>query len=211
MDVMKPPPGYEWLIPERVNTYLDQQETPELADEIRRAHARMGDLLGLAPDATFTFLDLGAGAGAVSASLLARFPNATGVLADMSAPMMEAGSSKLAPFEGRYRYVELDMNGDDWPAELAGPFDAVVSARAIHHLPSERKLALFGRILACLKPGAPFINWDNMKRPDEEKVTNREKVPAYLALLDQAGFVDNSSTFIEGVGYRQIMTGHKPV
>ena len=210
MEVQKPPPGYEWLNQERVEKYLGDQEGDALRDEIERAHGRMMELLGLPRDAAFRFMDLGAGAGAVSASVMSAFPNATGVLADMSAPMMEAGSSKLTPFEGRYRYVEVDMNSDDWPSDLSGPFQAVVSARAIHHLTSERKAALFGRVHDALAPGGVFINWDNMKRPDEEKVTNREKVPAYLALLEGARFVNNESIFVEGVGHRWIMVGRKP-
>src|SRR5438105_9367122 len=98
MEVKKPEPGYEWLLPERVAKYLNEQEGPELRAEIAAAHGRMLELLGLDTAASFRFLDLGAGAGAVSASLLSRFPNATGVLADMSAPMMAAGGSMLEPY-----------------------------------------------------------------------------------------------------------------
>src|SRR5712692_690117 len=64
----------------------------------------------------FTFLDLGAGTGAVSRAVLAEFPNATAVLADFSTQMMAEGESSLAAYAGRYRYVEFDMSSSDWPA-----------------------------------------------------------------------------------------------
>jgi len=206
MAIDKPAPGYEWLQPDRVTKYLDEQEGADLAAEIAFAHNRMLELLGLDPAADFQFVDLGAGAGAVSASIMGRFPQARGVLADISAPMMEAGQSKLAPFAGRYRYVEYDMNGDEWPPELAGPFPAVVSARAIHHLTNARKVALFSRVLSALTPGGVFLNWDNLRDPSETKVTNRTTVGEYLELLDAAGF---AQTAAEQFGHRAVFLGRK--
>jgi cyclopropane fatty-acyl-phospholipid synthase-like methyltransferase len=206
MEVKKPEPGYEWLLPDRVAKYLNEQEGPDLRAEIAAAHGRMIELLGLPPDAAFRFLDLGAGAGAVSASLMSRFPHATGLLADMSAAMMERGESMLEPYAGRYRYVEYDMNLDAWPVELAGPFEAVVSARAIHHLTAVRKAALFARVRDALATGGVFINWDNMRDASEVKITNRTTVPEYLELLTGAGFV---STRAEPEGHRAILLGRK--
>ncbi|HLQ34775.1 MAG TPA: class I SAM-dependent methyltransferase [Chloroflexota bacterium] len=187
--------GYEWQSAEKVTEYLDREKEPEREAEFRAAHQQMLDLLPFTAGATFEFLDLGAGAGAVSASLMERFPKARGVLADMSAPMMQAGGERLAPFSGRYRYVALDMNGDVWPAELAGPFGAVVSARAIHHLPNDRKLAVFQHVYERLAPGGVFINWDihrDLEREltDPGNVHNRTaaSVDEHLDMLRSTGF-----------------------
>ena len=110
---------------------------------------------------------------------------------------MQAGGEKLTPFEGRYRYVELDMNADVWPADLSGPFQAIVSARAIHHLPNDRKLAVFRNAFARLAPGGVFINWDIHRDLEREKrdpgnVHNRTSasVEEHLDLLRDAGFED---------------------
>ena len=104
---------------------------------------------------------------------------------------------KLTPFEGRYRYVELDMNADDWPADLSGPFQAIVSARAIHHLPNDRKLAVFRNAFARLAPGGVFVNWYIHRDLEREKrdsgnVHNRTSasVEEHLDLLRDAGFED---------------------
>src|SRR6266849_10590372 len=66
----------------------------------------------------FTFLDLGAGTGAVSRAVLSEFPKASAILADFSAEMMAKGENSLAAFAGRYRYVEFDMHSSEWPADV---------------------------------------------------------------------------------------------
>jgi tRNA (cmo5U34)-methyltransferase len=205
--------GYEWKQAERVATYLERQKTAELAAEIKEAHGRMLEMLPAAPDEPFDFLDLGAGAGAVSASVMSHFDYACGVLADMSAPMMQAGGEQLRPFDGRWRYVEYDMNSDDWPADLAGPFRAAVSARAIHHLTNERKLALFRRIHGALAPGGVFVNWDRLRdatdprRPESGHDATATTPEELVDLLTQAGFVDAAHS--HRVGHRAIFFGRK--
>src|SRR5579862_1698595 len=92
--------GYAWKASDKVAAYLEAEEQPEQLTEIREAHGAMLDLLGQSPDAAFRFIDLGAGAGAVAGSLLNRFPRASGVLAELSDSMIEAGPEKLAPFAG---------------------------------------------------------------------------------------------------------------
>jgi len=205
--------GYEWQETDRVARYLEREQEPEHEAEVRTAHQLMIELLPAGLDEAFQFLDLGAGAGAVSASVMAHFPEASGVLADMSAPMMQAGNDQLAPFAGRWRYVEYDMNTEDWPAALAGPFRAAVSARAIHHLTNERKLALFRRVLSALAPGGVFVNWDRLRdasdprRPGNTHDETATTVDELLDLLGQAGFVETSHS--HRVGHRAIFFGRK--
>src|SRR5947209_7746510 len=115
---------------------------------------------------SFTFLDLGAGTGAASRAVLAEFPRAMAILADFSTEMMAEGRSSLAPFEGRYRYVEFDMLSSDWPAEIPVPLDAVISALSIHHLPDARKRTIFREIRERLRPGGWYINYDPIRAPD---------------------------------------------
>lgn len=208
-------PGYEWKNPDKVANYLDRDEHEDEQREIvKAAHDHMISLLPIAKDEPFEFLDIGAGAGAVSISMMTAFPNATAVLADISEAMMAAGFDRLRPFDGRYRYVEYDMLAPDWPKDLAGPFRAVVSARAIHHLPNEQKLEVFKRIRDALLPGGVFLNWDlfpraeGPKNPDSLHARNVATIDQQLDLLRQAGFQDVSHSHVSG--RRAVFFGKKP-
>lgn len=126
-------------------------------------------LLPFGSEDAFTFLDLGAGTGAASRAVLAEYPRAEAVLAEYSPQMMAEGRKAMAQYEGRYRYVELDLLEADWPADVPDVVDAVVTALAVHHLPDERKQSLFRQIFGRLRPGGWFINYDPIK-PAESSI-----------------------------------------
>ncbi|HEY2719711.1 MAG TPA: class I SAM-dependent methyltransferase [Solirubrobacteraceae bacterium] len=103
-------------------------------------------------------LDLGAGTGLLSGFARAAHPAAELVLLDGSAAMLErARHSVGAPTT----FVLGDLR-DLLPP---GPFDAVVSALAIHHLEHADKRALFGRIKQALAPGGVFVNAEQVAAP----------------------------------------------
>lgn len=136
--------------------------------ERRRVWPRrmMAELLPFGPEDEFTFVDLGAGTGAASQVVLAHYPAATAILADYSPHMMAEGQRALAPHEGRYRYVELDLASGDWPPALSGGFDAMISSLCVHHLPDERKAQLFTEIHQRLVPGGWYFNYDPVTAED---------------------------------------------
>jgi len=99
-----------------------------------------------------SILDLGSGTGVTALRTLAHHPAATLVGIDSSAEMLEHARRAVpaATFiEGRLE--------DALPS---GPFDLVVSAFAIHHLPSEAKADLFERVAAVLRPAGRFVLCD---------------------------------------------------
>jgi tRNA (cmo5U34)-methyltransferase len=107
------------------------------------------------------FVDLGAGAGAVSELVLGFLPEAQGVLVDFSEPMLARAGVNLEGYAGRWQVVRGDLNDPAWREALpAGRYDAVVSGLAIHHLPPERKRALFAEAFDLLEPGGLFVNMD---------------------------------------------------
>jgi tRNA (cmo5U34)-methyltransferase len=55
--------------------------------------------------------------------------------------------------------------GDFTQAIPAGPWDAVVSALAIHHVDDADKRALFARIRDALAPGGVFVNAEQVAAP----------------------------------------------
>ena len=130
------------------------------------ARQLLAELLAFDADDAFTFVDLGAGTGAAARAVLDRYPSSQAVLADYSPQMMEEGRRALADYEGRYRYVEIDLAEGHWPDELDGGLEAVISSLCVHHVPDERKRMLFGEVLSRLAPGGWYLNYDPVRADD---------------------------------------------
>jgi SAM-dependent methyltransferase len=109
-----------------------------------------------------TFLDLGSGAGAVTASVLSRYPDATAVLVDFSPPMLDAARSRFS--DNRHQMIHADFGDAGWTAAVMrfAPFDAIVSGYAIHHLADARKRSLYREIYDLLAPGGVFVNVEHV-------------------------------------------------
>jgi tRNA (cmo5U34)-methyltransferase len=154
-----------WQSAEAVQAWATEAERQERS---RRDHRRfMAVLLPFGEQDPLTFLDLGAGTGAASRTILDLHPRSTAVLADFSAEMMRAGEREMQRFSGRYRYVEFDMAaGGDWPAAIPAALDAVVTSMCVHHLPDERKQGLFTEIFDHLIPGGWYLNYDPVRAGD---------------------------------------------
>ncbi|HNX18633.1 MAG TPA: methyltransferase domain-containing protein [Methanoregula sp.] len=100
-------------------------------------------------------LDVGAGTGLLSALMLEKYPSATITLLDISDKMLTVAKTR---FNGRSNVTY--RTGDYSQVDLGGPYDLVCSALSIHHLDSENKRRLFGRIFSVLVPGGLFVNAD---------------------------------------------------
>jgi tRNA (cmo5U34)-methyltransferase len=103
-------------------------------------------------------LDLGAGTGMLSARVAAEYPDAELVLVDGAPAMLEQARAAL----GDRAEIHVADLADPLPD---GPFDAVVSALAIHHLDDAGKQALFARVCAALPPGGVFVNAEQVAGP----------------------------------------------
>lgn len=111
------------------------------------------EALGLARRPVRRVLDLGAGTGLLSARIAAAHPEASFVLLDGAPAMLERARTALGD---RAATVVGDL-ADPLPVD-GGPFDAIVSALAIHHLDDAGKRALFARVHDALAPGGVFVN-----------------------------------------------------
>ncbi len=124
-----------------------------------RFYGTVIDVLRLASRPPRRVLDLGAGTGLVSAEVAAAFPDASLELLDASTPMLDEARRRLGD-----RVTAIHVA--DMAAPLpGGPFDAVVSALAVHHLPDEGKRELMRRIHECLTPGGAFVNAEQTAGP----------------------------------------------
>src|SRR5262249_22705290 len=110
-------------------------------------------------------LDLGCGDAVLLATVLEAFAEAEGVGVDFSPLMLEQARQRLAPFGRPAAFREADLATPAWKDALAGPFDAVVSGFAIHHLSDDRKRGLYGEIFALLAPGGTFVNCEHVSSP----------------------------------------------
>jgi tRNA (cmo5U34)-methyltransferase len=129
------PEGYLALMAEEVPDYEELQE--QVADATA----------GLAP--VERVLDLGTGTGETARRVLARHPGAALVGVDASTAMLARARDALPGADLRVARLE-----DPLPA---GPFDLVVSALAVHHLPGPGKARLFAGIAEGLRPGGRFV------------------------------------------------------
>jgi len=99
-----------------------------------------------------TVLDLGTGTGALAAMVAEAHPSVQLTLLDGAPAMVERAAATLGP---RAVAALVQDFGDGLPA---GPFDAIVSALAIHHLDDAEKASLYARAHDVLRPGGVLVN-----------------------------------------------------
>ena len=142
---------------------------PETFDALRRQLIPSFDLLynsgaaavAASVPARARILDLGAGTGLLSSRVAALLPEAELLLVDRSVGMLSKAEARFAAQTRISSQV-----GDLLDPLPAGPFDAVVSGLAIHHLEHDDKRMLFKRIYEVLAPGGLFVNVEQLLAPD---------------------------------------------
>ena len=108
-------------------------------------------------DEPLEILDLGVGTGLELPAVLARAPNARITGIDVSPKMLTRLRLRLADRVDRVRLLQASFLETEFGE---GVDDVVLSTMALHHWPSETKLALYRRICDALRPGGQFINGD---------------------------------------------------
>ena len=115
-------------------------------------------------DATIRVLDLGAGYGALAAAVLNDRPNATAVCLDASAAMLDLGRERNSNLGSRIKFIQASLEIPDWRNSVQGRFDAVISARALHHFTeNQRRRFIFKEVFELVRDGGCFINADNLR------------------------------------------------
>ncbi len=143
------------------------------------------DAVAAAVPAVETVLELGTGTGETALRVLARHPEAHWTGIDASQAMLARARERLPLADLRVQRLE-----DPLPD---GPFDAVVSVLAVHHLDGEGKRDLFRRIAAVTDV---FVLGDLVvpERPEDAAIfvdgvyDVPSSVPEHLAWLQEAGF-----------------------
>ena len=157
--------GHDWRTPERVREYVERVDR-EL-DQRAEGLAVMLALVPFEPDTALRVLDVGTGPGLIASRVLDAFPAARAVGLDVSEPMRDEAQQRMARYGERFTFVLGDFVAGDLPPEARGPFEVVVSSRAIHHIPAEHKRRLYRAVFSSLGPGGCFFNLDSIA-PTEE-------------------------------------------
>jgi tRNA (cmo5U34)-methyltransferase len=121
----------------------------------------------LVADGVHNFLDLGCGDGVLGNALLDRYPDAKGVFADFSEPMLQAARARLGQYPTQ-SFVIADYATREWlnTVEPYAPFEVIVSGFSIHHQPDTRKYEVYQEIYDLLKPGGVFLNLEHVASAD---------------------------------------------
>jgi len=112
---------------------------------------------------TFNILDVGSGAGDLTAKLAALVPDGTVVGVDASLPLVEAARDRFQHDHNvAFRHLRAQQLGDLDATELAGtrrpgpPFDLVISVATLHWVPRSDHPALYRAIFELLRNGGTF-------------------------------------------------------
>jgi trans-aconitate methyltransferase len=105
-------------------------------------------------------LDLAGGTGSISLRLLRRRPDARPTLVDLDPALLAIARATIGD---RATIVPADLRRSDWTPDLPDqPFDAVLTATALHWLSADRLRALYSEVRDLLHPGAIMVNADHM-------------------------------------------------
>ena len=170
---------HDWTSAEYVAGWVARQAGREPGR--REAFGVLAETLARDRQAALRFLDVGAGYGGLTEFLLRHFPRAAAVCQDGSKEMARLGRERMKNFAGRFDYVISDFSRAGWSGKITGPFDAVVSAIAIHNVREQPIIKrIYADIFLLARPGGCFLNFDGMK----------PSLEAQLDYVREAGFTD---------------------
>ena len=80
--------------------------------------------------------------------------------------MLTLGREQNANLKDRVSFIQGSLETPDWLRSVEGSFDAVISARALHHFTeNQRRRDIFKEVFSLLCQGGCFINADNVRAP----------------------------------------------
>ncbi|MCE7082763.1 trans-aconitate 2-methyltransferase [Streptomyces sp. ST2-7A] len=152
----------------------DRQQEWYMPDREERFRAMLDTVEALVGDRP-RVLDLACGTGSITARVLKRFPGATTVGVDLDPALLTIARGT---FEGEERttFVTADLRDAGWvdralAAGAGGPFDAVLTATALHWMRTADLRTLYERLAGgVVRPGGVFLNADHMPDPATPRI-----------------------------------------
>lgn len=118
--------------------------------------------LGAAPG---RLLDLACGPGSLARRALRRFPGVAAVGVDFDPVMLELARRTTGD---AVSWVDADLSGPGWTAAVGdAPYDAAVSATALHWLAATDLPAFATALASVLRPGGVFVDFDTLHADPE--------------------------------------------
>lgn len=165
-------------------------------DEIERT---ILDLIPAELEAPFLAVEIGTGAGWLSAALLHRFPAARVVGLDGSPTMLEQAGETLAPFTGRFELRRFQLEDPAWLTDLRD-VRCFVSCLVIHHLDGVGKQRLFRDLHDRLEPEGALLIADCLEPTgDQERLymAARWDEAVRRQSLEMTGSLDAYQSFLD--------------
>ena len=103
-------------------------------------------------------LDIGAGTGLFIKFIHEERNDLHFTLTDISTDMLAVAKERFAGLDN-FEFGEYDLSA----GPIAGKYDLIISALAIHHLEDEQKAKLYGYVFNALNDGGVFINADQVE------------------------------------------------
>jgi SAM-dependent methyltransferase len=107
-------------------------------------------------------LDLGCGTGSLTVSVLEDFPHAISAGIDFDPTILWLAKARLKSYRSRVRLILNDLRDRTWLRSVPSPFDAVISATALHWLKPDELVDLYKQVALILRPGGIFLNADHV-------------------------------------------------
>ncbi|HEV2094223.1 MAG TPA: methyltransferase domain-containing protein [Rubrobacter sp.] len=120
------------------------------------------DLIPSGPDDPFSGVEIGTGAGWLSAAVLREFPKARMVGLDGSPEMLKTAAERLTPYGDRAELRRFRLEDPSWTDGLP-TVRVFLSSLVLHHLDGAGKRDLFGRLFDRLEPGGALLFADVME------------------------------------------------
>jgi len=149
----------------------DLQQAAFMPDREHRIAAMLDAVEAVADSPAPRVLDLAGGTGSIALRALTRLPGAQVTLVDVDPVLLAIAEASLT---GRATIVTADLRDPAWADGLPhSDYDAVLAATALHWLPADRLITLYGEIRAILRPDGLLVNADQMPDPLLPGLTKR--------------------------------------
>jgi tRNA (cmo5U34)-methyltransferase len=143
----------------RIDGYDDHMLNDVLG--CKEGYVKMASLL---PETVVDLLDLGCGTGLELDEIFKTYPHLKVTGVDLTQAMLDVLKQKHPDKD--LTLVNASYFDYDFGIER---FDAVISFQTMHHFPPDKKIALYKKVYAALKPGGKYIEGDYMVTGQKEE------------------------------------------